>query len=114
MATYSKILLSGSTNGKPVKVAATATIGTTIHTAVSGTSDLDEVWLWGFNIGTDDITLTIEFGDATSTIIVDVPYKSGLIPIIPGFVVNNSVVVTAFASTADKVFLAGFVNRIVA
>ena len=30
--------LSGSTNGMPIKVVATATLGTTIHTAVSGTT----------------------------------------------------------------------------
>ena len=31
--------LSASTNGKHIKVAATATAGTTIHTAVTGTDD---------------------------------------------------------------------------
>ncbi len=40
MATYSKVLLSGSTNGKQIKVAATATPGTTIHTAVTGTTSI--------------------------------------------------------------------------
>ena len=43
MATYSKQLLSGGTNGKNIKVAATATAGTTIHTAVAGTTDIDEI-----------------------------------------------------------------------
>jgi hypothetical protein len=32
MATFSKIVLSGSTDGRMIKVAATATAGTTIHT----------------------------------------------------------------------------------
>jgi hypothetical protein len=32
-ATFSKLVLSGSTNGKAVKVVQTATAGTTIHTA---------------------------------------------------------------------------------
>ena len=43
MATYSKVKLSESTSGKNVKVVATATAGTTIHTAVAGASDLDEI-----------------------------------------------------------------------
>ena len=43
MATFTKTLLSGSTNGKAILVAATATPGTTIHTAVAGTSSLDEM-----------------------------------------------------------------------
>ena len=33
MATFTKLKLSGSTDGKAIKVAATATAGTTIHTA---------------------------------------------------------------------------------
>ena len=41
MATFSKIPLSGSTNGKGILVAATATLGTTIHTAGSGTTNFD-------------------------------------------------------------------------
>ena len=32
MATFSKIALSGSTDGRMIKVAQTATAGTTIHT----------------------------------------------------------------------------------
>ena len=36
MATYSKELLSGSTNGKGILVVETATAGTLLHTAVSG------------------------------------------------------------------------------
>ena len=66
MATYSKQLLSGSTNGKAIKVSATATPGTTIHTAVSGTSSLDEVWLWAQNTDTTDRKLTVEWGGTTS------------------------------------------------
>jgi hypothetical protein len=38
MATAVKRILSGSTNGKPIKVVATSTAGTTIHTAVAGTT----------------------------------------------------------------------------
>lgn len=33
MATYAKVFLSGSTNGKAIKVVQTATAGDTIHTA---------------------------------------------------------------------------------
>ena len=39
MATFSKILLSGGTTGKNIKVVATSSAGTTIHTAVAGTSN---------------------------------------------------------------------------
>ena len=59
MATYSKQLLSGSTNGKNIEVAATASAGTTIHTAVAGTSDMDEIWLYACNTDSSDRKLTI-------------------------------------------------------
>ena len=65
MATYSKELLSGSTNGKGILVAATATAGTLIHTAVSGSTDLDEIWLYAVNSSDADVKLTLEWGEAT-------------------------------------------------
>ena len=59
MASFSKILLSGGTTGKNIKVVATASAGTTIHTAVSGTSNMDEVWLYACNTDASDRKLTI-------------------------------------------------------
>lgn len=115
MATFTKVKLSGSTDGKAIKVAATETAGTTIHTAVSGTSDFDEVWLWAFNSHTADVQLTIEFGGTGApdqNIIVNVPTKSGLIPVIPGLILQNGAVVGAFAGTTNVITLTGFVNRI--
>jgi hypothetical protein len=64
MATFSKRLLSGSTDGKAIKVVQTATAGTTIHTAVSGTSDIDEIWLYAVNSSASAVKLTLEWGEA--------------------------------------------------
>jgi hypothetical protein len=41
MATFSKQILSGSTNGRPISISASASPGTIIHTAQSGTSGID-------------------------------------------------------------------------
>jgi len=115
MSTFSKQLLSGSTNGKMIKVVATATLGTTIHTAVSGTSSMDEIWLYAVNSDTTNRKLTIEYGGATSPdclIEITVPAESGLMLIVPGLLLNNGLVVTAFCATANVVMLGGFVNRI--
>lgn len=115
MTTYTKLPLSGSTNGRMVKVAATATAGTTIHTAGSGTTNLDEVWLWAVNSDTVARKLTIEYGGTTApddTIEVTIPGESGLILVVPGLVIQNSLVVKAFAATANVVMLTGYVNRI--
>jgi len=116
MATYTKTLLSGGVNGKPIKVVATSTLGTTIHTAVAGTSSLDEIWLWAFNSDTVSRTLTIEFGGATvpdQNIVLPVPSQSGEILVIPGFLLQNALLVTAFASVANVVTINGHVHRIV-
>lgn len=116
MATFSKQLLSGSTNGRNIKVAATATPGTTIHTAVSGTSSFDEIHLWAMNTDTAAIKLTIEFGGTTAPddlTEITIPPESGWIPVISGWVLQNGLLVRAFAGSGNLIVINGFVNRIV-
>lgn len=116
MATYTKALLSGSTNGKGIKVVQTATAGTLIHTAVSGTSSFDEIWLYAYNGHTTTVTLTIEFGEATvpdGNIVITLPNKAGRLLVVDGRLLQNSLVVRAFASVANVVVIDGFVNQIV-
>ena len=114
MATFTKVQLSGSTNGRGIAVAATATLGTTIHTAHA--TALDEIWLYANNIHSSAVVLTVEYGGVTTTSdliqtsIAATP--SGLVLICAGLLVTGSVVVTAFADTANKIELFGFVNRI--
>ena len=115
MPTYSKVLLSGCTQGKGVKVAASATAGTTIHTAVAGTSDMDEIWLYAVNSSAVTVKLTLEWGEATApdgNIEINVTSESGLILVIPGLLLQNELVVKAFAGTADVIIIHGYVNRI--
>lgn len=116
MATYSKSLLSGSTNGKAVKVVATATAGTLLHTAVSGTTNMDEVWLWCVNSSALNVKLTLEWGEATApdgNIEVTIPAEGGLVLIAPGLLLQNGLTVRAFAGTANVLTVHGFVNNIV-
>jgi hypothetical protein len=116
MAIYSKQLLSGSTNGKGIKVAATATAGTTIHTAVSGTSSIDEIWLYANNTSSSAVKLTLEWGEATApdgNIEITIGAEgTGLILISPGILLQNGLVVKAFAATANVINIFGYVNRI--
>lgn len=110
---FTKVKLSGSTDGKMIKVVATATLGTTIHTAHA--TALDEVWLYAVNSDTANRKLTIEFGGATSPdclIEITIPAESGLVCVVPGLLLTNSLVVTAFCATANVVMIGGFVNRI--
>lgn len=115
MATYTKEKLSGSANGKQIKIAATATPGTLIHQAVSGIVNMDEIWLYVTNNHTASVALTIEFGGTTSPddlIQMSIPSKTGLFLIIPGLLLNNSLAVRAFAGSANLICVSGWVNRI--
>ena len=118
MATFTKAKLTGGTDGRGIKVVATSTPGTTVHTAATAlqTDDnFDEVYLWAVNSDTTDRKLTIEFGGTTSPddlIEVMVPAESGLIAIVPGIPVQGSVVVRAFCATANVVMIHGFVNKV--
>lgn len=117
MATANKRKLSGSTDGKAIKVVQTATAGDTIHTAVAGTTPgtFDEIWLYAYNGHTTVVTLTIEFGGATvpdQNIVLTLAAKSGLQLIVPGLILQNGMVVKAFASVANVITISGFVNAI--
>lgn len=113
MASFTKLKLSGSTDGKQIKVSQTATAGTTIHTAHA--TSLDEIWLWAVNSDTTARKLTIEWGEATApdgNVEVTVPAESGYLLVIPGMVLTNSLVVKAFAATANVILINGYCNRI--
>jgi hypothetical protein len=117
MATVVKRKLSGSTDGKAIKVVQTGTAGDTIHTAVAGTTagTFDEIWLWAYNGHTTAVALTIEFGGNAvpdQNIIMTIPPKSGLVPVVPGFILQNGMVVKAFAALANVITINGFVNSI--
>lgn len=117
MATYSRILLSGSTSGKPIIVVAVATLGTTVHTAVSGAVSFDEVYLWVSNVTSTTATLTLEWGGATDpgnhmVKALSIPANSPPIPIATGQVLNGGLVCTAFSGTASALNITGYCNRI--
>ena len=117
MPTYSKQLLSGSTNGRGIKVVATATAGTLIHTAVAGTSSEDEIWLYAHNTSASAVKLTLEWGGVTAPddhIEINIGAEgTGMILVAPGLLLQNGLVVRAFAGTANVLNIFGYVNRIV-
>lgn len=113
--TYVKEFLSGSTNGKQIKIVQTATTGTLIHTAVTGTASKDEIYIYVTNNHTTVVNLTIEWGGVSSPddlIQQSIPAKSGKYLIVAGECLNNGLVVRAFASVANVLSIGGFVNRI--
>jgi hypothetical protein len=119
MATFSKVKLSGSTNGRGIKVAATATAGTTIHATGTSSSILDEIWLYAYNSDSAAIVLTIEFGGVSApddNIKLSIPATSGLTLVVPGLILSGTgaaaSTVAAFAGTTNKIVITGYVNRI--
>lgn len=117
MATYSRILLSGSTSGKPIPVAATATPGTLVHTAVAGAAAFDEVYLWVSNVTGTAAVITIEWGGVTDpgdhmVKAYSIPANSQPVAVVLGLVLNGGLVVRAFSATASALNVTGYVNRI--
>jgi hypothetical protein len=115
MASISKILLSGSTNGRFIQVTGTGTgSADTIHTAVGGSDNLDEVHLFATNYHTGDVTVTIEYGGtgASNEVSFTLPPNVGLIELVPSFLLQNSLVIKAYADVTAVVNVGGFVNRI--
>ena len=116
MATYSKGILSGSTNGRGIKVAATAIgSGTTIHTAVSGTASIDNVTLYAVNSDTQSRKLTLGWGGTTDPddlIEVTIPAESGLVPVALKLPLQNGLVVVAAAASANLIVIFGYVDKI--
>lgn len=119
MTTYTKQLLSASTGGTAIKIAATATPGTLLHETQTSDNIYDEIWLYAYNSHTASIELTIEFGGTTSPdhqIKASIPSKSGLTLIAPGLVISGTGsaarAVRAFAGTTNLITISGFVNRI--
>jgi hypothetical protein len=119
MATFTKELLSGSTQGKAVKVVQTASTGTTVHRTGTSATIQDEVWLYAYNSSASAVVLTIQWGGTATPdndIKVSIPATAGLTLVIPGLIITGTGsagnVIAAYAATANVVMISGYVNRI--
>ena len=119
MAAFTKVLLSGSTGGRAIKVAAIGSPGTTIHTTGVSATIIDEIWLYAYNSSASTVQLTIEFGNTTAPdnqIKISIPATSGLTLITPGLILtgfgSSTQTIGAFAGTANVLTISGYVNRI--
>ena len=121
MATFTKTKLSGSTDGRGIKVAATSSAGTTLHTGSGTATTLDEVWLYAINTDSTDRKLTLEWGGTTSPddlIEQTITAEGGLTLIAPGLLIkgnaSSALVIKAFAATTNVIIIHGYVNQITA
>jgi hypothetical protein len=106
--------LSGSTDGAGIKIAATSSAGTTLHTAISETDQIDRVWLYLYNSHSSDVEVTFEIGGTTSPdnhVVLTVPADDGLYLALDGLPIQNSKTIAAFAGTTNVVIAYGHVLR---
>lgn len=119
MATFTKVPFSAQTDGQPIKVVATASTGTTIHTTGTSATIFDEVWLYAYNSSTGPIVLTVQYGGTATPdddIKITIPSQSGLTLVVPGLILAGTGsagnTIAAYAGTANVVTVSGYVNRI--
>jgi hypothetical protein len=119
MATYTKVLLTGSSYGAPTTVAATESAGTTIHATGTSSSIIDEIWLYANNTSSSPVLLTVQFGGTGSVQHakpITLAPQSGDVLIVAGLPLTGTgsaaSTVAAFAATASVITISGYVNRI--
>lgn len=108
--------ISYLTDGAPKVLAATATAGDILHTAIATAGKWDEIFLELFNKNTSTartVTLEIDAGAAVTILVIDIPAKATIQPFRQRLVLKNGVKLRCFcASGATDVFASGYVNRI--
>jgi hypothetical protein len=116
MATYAAVIpTNGSANGRMVKIVATSSPGTSLHTAHA--TALDEVYIWAMNTDTVARKLTIEMGGTTSPdddIEVTIAAESGFILVVPGIRLTGGIIIKGFAAATNVIVCAVNINRITA
>lgn len=115
MATYTPLILSGSTNGRPIQVNATASPGTAIHTVSTATGAVEDVFLDIYNTATQYRLVVVEFGSTatTSHLYARIPGVDGPYRMVSGLRLNGAtgISISAFATATGNIVIAGGVNR---
>jgi len=115
-----KGLLSGSTEGQAYSV---TTSVTTVHTAPTVATSIDEIWLYATNASAADAVLHVGWGANPDTlddnrIRVTIPTKAGYKLVIPGLILKGNATtaleVQVKASAGTAINLTGYVNHITA
>lgn len=121
MATYSKIPLSQSANGRSIMLSTSAAPYTLIHTTDALSTNTDEIWLYATNSSAADTLMTLYWGSsATSDLLAPIVIQAyaGATLLIPGFILTGtgSVGSTVYATVSQPsaVEIVGYVNRITA
>ncbi len=111
MPSYVPVIPSGSADGQLIQIASTST---TLHDSVTGTTHMDEVFVYVNNTSTSAVEVTIEIeGTAAANQIIDtIPAKSGFVLMLPGGRFQDTTDIDAKAGTTDVCNALVLVNRI--
>ncbi len=119
-----RVVLSGSTSGRPITVAAlAASCNMVVHTvdaAVTGADNVDEVWLWAFPYATATACsrqLFLQIGtDSTADMVHALVVRDQALPgptlVLPGININNSLKITAWATACMDIGLVGHAFKV--
>lgn len=112
-AIYQKIPLSGSTDGAFILIANISSPGAIVHTASSVSNEIDEVFLYAYNIGLEDYQLNIDWASSAGANKFMVPFQKPPKLIIPGLVIKNSKTIRVWveAAASNLICIGGYVNR---
>jgi len=109
-------VLSGSTAGRPIVIAAVASPGTLLHTAQPGLVVVEEVWLEIINSSNVLVAVTVEWGGVTAgdrfPETFYLPPRCPPIFVATGAQIQNALEIRAYASVANVLRARGFLNRI--
>jgi len=114
MATGSKIMPSASADGDGILVTTASPIDgsdTLIHTAVTGTTDIDYVTIYAYNDHTAEVDLHLKWGDGSVSIKQTIPNKAGLYLVVADLPINDGNTIEASASTTSVIVLFTSVSR---
>lgn len=115
MSTMDKIQLSATADGDGITVTTASPIDgsdTLIHTAVTGTTDIDLVTLWAYNDHTAEVDLHMKWGDGTIYPKQTIPNKVGLVPVVVDMPINDGNTIECSASVTSVIVIFGSVTRI--
>lgn len=119
MATYTKQLLSQSSNGKAINIASIGGNTTLIHTTLTNSSVTDEIWLYAANSTTADITLNLLYGgtNLNNDILFEgtIEAYGGNVLICPGLIARGTGTagLSVFGNASvSGINVFGYVNRI--
>src|SRR3972149_3357149 len=113
---YEKDILSGSTDGNVIAIAATAAPGTLIHTSVASTTNFDLIYLWMGNVVSGAVLGVTSDSGTTFYGHQSTPGTGygGTRLVLPGIPLRNSLVLRAYVISggANAFYVFGWIIKV--